>query len=359
MSGSPVPTESWQGHRETLDSLLEGFQIIARDWTYLYVNPAAARHGQRSPEQLRGRKMWEVYPGIEDTPLFVTLTRCMEQRESASFENLFVFPDHTARWFEIRLSPVPEGLCVQSVDIQARKEAEAALREQESIATLGRMAAVVAHEVKNPLAGLSGALQVIKGRRTAGDPEVPVFEQMLGAIRALDQLIQDLLIFAKPIKLEEEDVPIDEILRDALLVLENDPHLQRHSVSVPMDEPAPVVRADRELLKNVFRNLFLNAAQAMESAGAITVRVETDASDCHVTIADTGPGIRPDVAGRMFEPFVTSKKGGTGLGLSISRRILRLHGGDLTLVPTEPPGATFVVSVPLRTGAPTSKPSAG
>lgn len=340
--------DTWQRYRDTLDSLLEGFQIIARDWTYVYVNPAAARHGGHTPEELRGRNMCDVYPGIEKTPLFATLRRCMVDGDNASLDNLFTFPDGTTRWFEIRIQPVPEGICVHSVDIQRRKEAEASLREQESVAAMGEMAAIVAHEVRNPLTGLSGALQVLKSRRAAGDPEIPVFDDMLACIQSLTQLIQDLLVFAKPIQVAREPVSIADVVRDALVFLDTDHSLRRHTVSLSVEDPPPIVPADRELLKNVFRNLFLNAAQAMPESGAIDVRIGRAGSACRVTVADTGPGIQPAMSARIFEPFVTGKPGGTGLGLSISRRILRLHGGDLELVQTDPPGATFLVSIPLQ-----------
>ena len=110
--------------RRALDSLREGFQIIGPDWKYIYVNPAAARHGRRPPHELVGRTMEEAYPGITTTPLFERLHRCMHDRTNEVFENRFTFPDGTSRWFEIRVQPVPEGICIYSADIEARKEAE-------------------------------------------------------------------------------------------------------------------------------------------------------------------------------------------------------------------------------------------
>jgi PAS domain S-box-containing protein len=344
----PVNVDTWHGYRGTLDSLLEGFQIIAHDWTYLYVNPAAAKHGQRSPEELQGRRMWEAYPGIEETPLFATLQQCMRERTATAFENLFTLPDGTARWFEIRVEPVPEGICVHSVDIQRRKEAETALREQENVVTMGRMAAVVAHEVRNPLAGLSGALQVFRSRRRPEDPEVPILGEMLQCISTLERLIQDLLIFAKPMQLDARPVAIAEVVRHTLSLLENDQRLARHSVTVAGDDDPIVVLADQNLLKNVFRNLLLNAAQAMAEPGSIAVRIVSTGRECRVTVADTGPGIPPGLSTRIFEPFVTGKHEGSGLGLAISRRILRLHGGELSLLPAAP-GATFLATIPIDT----------
>ena len=111
--------------RRALECLQEGFQIIGFDWTYVYVNPAAARHGRRSPQELTGRPMSEAYPGIEGTPMFDVLKRAMNERTSHVLENEFTFPDGTRRWFEIRVQPVPEGICIYSSDIDARKRRDA------------------------------------------------------------------------------------------------------------------------------------------------------------------------------------------------------------------------------------------
>jgi len=110
--------------RRALDCLSEGFQIIGFDWKYVYVNPAAARHGRRPARELIGRAMLEEYPGIEKMPVFAVLKRCMDKRTAQVFENEFTFPDGTRRWFEIRVQPVPEGICVYSTDIEQRKRPE-------------------------------------------------------------------------------------------------------------------------------------------------------------------------------------------------------------------------------------------
>ncbi|HEY1305661.1 MAG TPA: PAS domain-containing protein [Vicinamibacterales bacterium] len=107
--------------RAALDVLTEGFQIIGPDWRYVYVNPAAARHGRRDASTLVGKPMVEAYPGIDQTPMFAVLRRCMEERTSEVIENQFTFPDGTKRWFELRIRPVPAGICIFSVDIEWRR----------------------------------------------------------------------------------------------------------------------------------------------------------------------------------------------------------------------------------------------
>ena len=117
--------------RGAIDAIDQGFQIIGADWRYRYVNAAAADHGRRSREELLGRTMMECYPGIEQSEMFRTLERCMTSRRSAVIENEFTYPDGHRRWFELRVEPAPEGITVLSLDVTARKHAEAALRTSE------------------------------------------------------------------------------------------------------------------------------------------------------------------------------------------------------------------------------------
>jgi PAS domain S-box-containing protein len=124
----PSSPDTDRRSRDALDRLLVGIQIIGFDWRYLYVNPAAVAHGrQHSPRDLVGRTMMEAYPGIERTDMFRELQRCMRERCATSLENEFTFRDGRREWFEIRVQPVPEGICVYSLDIDERKQAALAL----------------------------------------------------------------------------------------------------------------------------------------------------------------------------------------------------------------------------------------
>ncbi|MBI4301548.1 MAG: PAS domain-containing protein [Chloroflexi bacterium] len=121
--------ESEMYYQHTLDSLLEGCQIIGYDWRYLYVNDAVASHGRRVKEKLLGHTMMEMYPGIEDTEMFAIFRHCMEKRARQRMENEFVFPDGTRGWFELSIQPVPEGVLVLSIDVTDRKRAEEKLKK--------------------------------------------------------------------------------------------------------------------------------------------------------------------------------------------------------------------------------------
>ncbi len=123
--------EGEQRMRSMLDAMLEGCQIIGFDWTYRYLNDAAARHGRRPMEQLIGRSFVETWPGIERTELYARIRRCMEEREPHRMENEFRYPDGVVRWFDLSILPVPEGVFILSIDITGRREAEASLRASE------------------------------------------------------------------------------------------------------------------------------------------------------------------------------------------------------------------------------------
>jgi two-component system, sporulation sensor kinase A len=237
-------------------------------------------------------------------------------------------------------------------DITERKRAEAILFEQAALARLGSMAAVVAHEVKNPLAGLKGALEILR-TRVQGVSEQRVIGEMITRIDSLNHLLQDLLVFARPPTPKVQPVRMTAVLNDTILLLTRDPTLS--GVQVEIDASAdPMVAADPELLKGVFLNLLLNSAQAQGLEGAIHVSVAQHDGSAEVRVADTGPGIAPDVLARIFEPFFTTKHRGTGLGLAIARRTIELHGGRID-VECPPDGGT-VMTVELPVSPPASAP---
>lgn len=131
---SPANERYWS----TLDNLIEGCQVIDREWRYLYLNNTAAKQGRRPKEELLGRTMMECFPGIETTPMFVTLQRCLKEQAFHTMENEFSFPDGTRGWYELRIEPVPEGLFILSLDITERKRAE----EERSLLTFRNQALI-------------------------------------------------------------------------------------------------------------------------------------------------------------------------------------------------------------------------
>jgi|RhiMethySRZTD1v2_1073278.scaffolds.fasta_scaffold00388_51 PAS domain S-box-containing protein len=231
-------------------------------------------------------------------------------------------------------------------DITARKAAEERLAQQAALARVGQMAAVVAHEVRNPLAGIKGAVQVLMSRRNAADSELPVMRDIVARIDALSELINDLMVFARPRPPRLTVVELHPILADAITMVRRDPSAHAVDISVAGDDVS--ITADGELVRATVLNLLLNAAQAMAGQGRILVQTGRENGTAYIEVRDTGPGIPSELREQIFEPFFTTKARGGGLGLPIARRTAELHGGSLTL-DCPPDGGTVVrVSLPIR-----------
>jgi two-component system sensor kinase FixL len=230
-------------------------------------------------------------------------------------------------------------------DLSSRVRMEERLREQAALVRLGEMAAVIAHEVKNPLAGIRGAVQVIGGRLPKESREASVIGEVLSRIDTLNSLIQDLLLFARPP--QPKPAPIDVsplILRTADLIA-SDPALSR--VRIEVEGSSPPLAADAELLKIVFLNLLVNGAHAMGGEGRISVSIGAGGGWCRVAFADTGPGIPPEIREKIFTPFFTTKSRGTGLGLATAKRLVDAHRGTIRVECPPSGGTTVTVELPL------------
>jgi two-component system, LuxR family, sensor kinase FixL len=235
-------------------------------------------------------------------------------------------------------------------DLTPTLELEARLREQTAMARLGEMAAVIAHEVKNPLAAVRGAIQVIGGRLPSDSKDKPVITEIVSRIDALDSLIKDLLLFARAPQPRMSAVDLESLMRVTSAFLADDPMLA--TLNIVISSSAGPVQGDAELLNIVFQNLLINAAQAVEGRGTVTVRISGDEQWVRVDIADAGPGMNPEVRRNLFRPFFTTKARGTGLGLPTAKRLVELHGGSIAVDSTVGVGSTVTVLLPVGGGIP-------
>jgi two-component system sensor kinase FixL len=230
-------------------------------------------------------------------------------------------------------------------DLSARVRLEEQLREQAALARLGEMAAVIAHEVRNPLAGIRGAVQVIGTRLPEGSRESQVIGEIVGRIDTLTGLIQDLLLFARPPQPKPAPIELPPLVETTVELLSGDPALS--GVTVQVEGSAPPVVADPELLKIVFLNLLINGAHAMRGEGRIRVSVNASGPFGEVTFVDAGPGIPAEIREKIFTPFFTTKARGTGLGLPTAKRFVEAHGGTISIDCPETGGTTVTIRLPL------------
>ena len=232
-------------------------------------------------------------------------------------------------------------------DVTERDRIRDELARRESLASIGEMAAAVAHEIKNPLAGIGGAIEVIGRDFAPDDPRTEVVAEIQNQVRRLDETIRDLLTFARPIVAHLGDIELRAFIERILSVLGEEPVLKRHEIVVEVASDL-IVRADPQLLENIVVNLLLNAGEAMREPGRIAMEATEDPSRTKMTITDNGPGIPEDVVDRLFKPFFTTKTRGTGLGLTNVRKFVEVMGGKIR-VRTGGDGTCFTVVLPRET----------
>jgi two-component system nitrogen regulation sensor histidine kinase GlnL len=242
-------------------------------------------------------------------------------------------------------------------DLSHRREVEEDLKRADRLATLGTLAAGMAHEIRNPLGGIKGAAQLLR-RALDRDPSLLEYtEIMIREVDRVNQLIEQLLDLCRPAQLNLVPLNIHEIL-EAVLLLEVETARERNiTIKKRFDPSLPPIRGDRAQLTQVFLNLVKNAFQAMEHTGALTIttRVETDFhikeqgkrrdQFIWIDIEDQGAGIKEEDLPQIFSPFFTTKNNGTGLGLAVCYRIIKEHGGVIRVESVEGKGTTFRVSL--------------
>lgn len=229
-------------------------------------------------------------------------------------------------------------------DLSRRVELEERLREQAALAKLGEMAASIAHEVKNPLAGIRGAIQVL-GRRTTDATTSQVLQEIVSRIDSLDQMVKDLLLYARPPKPKRTPTDVLPLVASTAGFLHEDPALR--DLDIQVQGSAPPVSADPEMLRIVFQNLLINSAHAMQGKGTIRVAVSAADRTCRIAFVDGGPGIPSEIRPKIFTPFFTTKARGSGLGLPTARRLIEAHDGDITVECPPTGGTSVVVRLPL------------
>jgi two-component system cell cycle sensor histidine kinase/response regulator CckA len=370
---------------EVLESLLEGCQVIGFDYRYLYVNDVVAAQGQRSREELLGRTMMECYPGIEATPMFSTLRRCLEERAHDRIENEFAFPDGSTGWFELRFVPVPDGACILSLDITGTKRAaaalartEAQLRQAQKMEAIGRLAGGIAHDFNNLLSVILGYSDLIRSDLEPGEPIRADIDEIHAAGKHAAELTRQLLAFSRQQVLEPKIVDLNQTLGATEKMLRRLIGADVELTLLPTNGLWSV-RVDPGQVEQVILNLAVNARDAMPRGGKLTIEtknVELDADYARshhdvrpgayvmLAVTDTGTGMDRETQARIFEPFFTTKeKGkGTGLGLATLFGIVKQSGGHVWVYSEPGAGTVFKVYFPRVEGpaktAPSDRPAA-
>ncbi len=223
------------------------------------------------------------------------------------------------------------------------------LERADRLASIGEMAAGIAHEIKNPLAGISAAVTIIKDDMPADDPRGTILGEVVEQVKRLDKTVNDLLFFGKPSLPELSCVDINSILTTTLKFASQHRGGVNVERRIELRPELPPVYADDKQMQQVFLNIVLNAYQAMPSGGVLgiisSLTVRDNIEYVRVDVSDTGSGIPPQVLEKIFTPFFTTKAQGTGLGLPICNKLVKLHKGDIR-VTSDNTGTLFTVELP-------------
>lgn len=240
---------------------------------------------------------------------------------------------------------------------EERTVAEERITRSEHLAEIGQLAASLAHEIKNPLAGISGAIQVIGDAMAPDDPHRDIIREILGQVKRLDGSVKDLLVYARPNPPEMASCQIDAVVERVLRLMRGTPTFQ-HADVLFEKEQVPTVRVDERQIEQLIMNLLVNAAHAMPDGGSLRVTLKPLDDVVCLTIQDQGVGMEKSVAERAFEPFFTTKAKGTGLGLPICKKIVESHAGTISLSSELGKGTVVVVALPLEHPVAVVKPEA-
>jgi two-component system, NtrC family, sensor histidine kinase PilS len=241
------------------------------------------------------------------------------------------------------------GTVIAFQDLTHIRALEETSRRQDQLAAIGRMAASIAHEIRNPLAAMRGSIQMLRHEMEGDSSQAELMEIILRESDRLNRIITDFLNYARPRSASHAQVEVGELLRRTFTLLRFSPEINENQlVKENFPEESFLADADAEQLQQVFWNLARNALQAMPEGGTLTAGLEHKANDrLRITFADTGRGMTPAQVERLFEPF-SSTTGGTGLGLSIVYQIIREHGGTINVSSLEGRGTTITLELPSQ-----------
>ena len=342
--------------RHLVGSLRNGVLAITRDGRVAAINAAAYRILGIDPSpQHTGRPVAELM--ATEPELARVLTRAFAGGHLPNRAELRL--KGSGRVIGYTLSDVcePDGTTVGTAmffkDLTRVEQLEERERLRDRLAALGEMAAAIAHEVKNPLAGIEVMAGVLK-RQLAGQPEAQsTLSEIINECKAANAIVVEVLEFVRPIRLEVEHVAVDAVLRDAVTLASSTTPPGTITVALDIPTDLPQIPGDAHQLRQLFMNLINNAFEAMNGRGSVAVRARFDEADdegepSHVVVEvqDDGPGMSADQAERVFSPFFTTKPQGTGLGLAVVRKVVDAHDGNIRLTTPAEGGTCFRISLP-------------
>jgi two-component system sensor histidine kinase PilS (NtrC family) len=340
-------------HERIVESIRSGLVTTDLDGRIYTFNAAAEEITGYRAEGMRGQHVSILFGQIDDHAE-AAVGAAGEGRQNPRFEADCLTADGLRLRLGYSISPLQDerggttGLVITFQDLTQVRALEETRRRQERLAAVGRVAAGIAHEIRNPLAAMRGSIQVLRSEVDDDPAQAELMGIVLRESDRLNNIITDFLTYARPRHVELAETDLREPLRETFTLLRHSPETRPDHVIEEDFAADPVrIRADAAALRQVFWNLARNALQAMPAGGTLRAELSrTESGRVRVCFADTGDGMTPEQVERLFEPFSSTRAGGTGLGLSIAYQIVRDHGGTINVRSREGHGTTIIIELP-------------
>ena len=347
-------TKELADSKRELEALFNGITDIISmqdtDYNIIVANRSAVSDcGMATLEEMAGRKCYRVYKGRNEPcagcPVSTTIktgkSAFAEQKNGESVFHLYSYPiiEENGRLKEIILF---------KKDFTRVINLERQLLQSARLAELGELAACVANEIRNPLAGISACSQVLKKSQEGERVKDELLNMILSDVERLEEVVMKFLDFASLSDSGLKSLKINEVVEETLSLVENQARMQRVELERNYDDEELMIVMDAKQIKQALLHIFINALQAMPGGGHLQVRTRSDSVFVYIKISDTGTGVLPEKIGKIFEPFFTTRHQGTGLGLCMAQMIIEKHDGSLRVYSKRGEKTVFNIELPLE-----------
>lgn len=346
--------ESEERYRSLFEHAGEGILVMDKEeGNLLEANHRFRELSGYSKAQLKDMKIHDLRPNDNATQFDTFLNGLFRDNGEftdvpiGSAEGLF-YADVTASTLTLGAKQVLQCLVM---DVTGKKKVLRQMINSERLASLGELAAAVAHEINNPMQTISAYSHLLLEDMQHDSKKKEWLQMMIGEASRVKKIVQSLLEFARRKEPEFEEVNVNQVVESVMTLLENQARTHKVRIKQSLENGLPLITGDASQLQQVFINVAINAIEAMKDGGTLSVNTCTpDRQSVEISFADTGPGVSIENIPRIFEPFFSTKEKGTGLGLSVSHGILSSHGGDISAESKLGEGTTIIIVLPVRKG---------
>ena len=343
-------------HERIVESIRSGLITTDLSGSIYTANAAASEITGLTAAELRGRSIFSLFGDISEAIRLSVEAGGVDEQPTPRFETDLVTPDGFAVHIGYSVSPLfsetneAKGLIIAFQDLTEIRSMEESVRRTDRLAAVGRIGAGLAHEIRNPLGAMRGAIQVLESTTPPDSMQADLMGIILRESDRLNSIITNFLSYARPKAGNFTETDVCEAIRDTLTLLRHSPDLKpEHKLIEEIPNEPVTILADVTQLKQIFWNLARNALAAMPEGGSLRISLNKRPNRrVKIVFADTGTGMTPEQVEQLFEPFANSTTGGTGLGLSIVYQIIRDHSGTINVTSAEGEGTTITVELPVE-----------